>query len=212
MKIVCFIIKDHEHNVVKKASKDAREEGKRILDNFRINTDNPIAILQQEEAKVLLKVESPENLYRFFLKATLLEQCVVQYRAAKIDLEKTRYMMDTNREQIRELRMQLNIKYEKLQELLKSQERDIEEENLQKEFMWALVKENRIEQEKVNNKIKLKKSALIIPREKLTLHNRNKDQLDSQMIKQKDILEHERGQYAKEERELLKLKTDLERF
>ena len=41
------LIKDHKQNVVKKATKDAREEGKRILDNFRINTDNPIAILQQ---------------------------------------------------------------------------------------------------------------------------------------------------------------------
>ena len=28
-----------------------REEGKRILDTFRINIDNPIVILQQEEAK-----------------------------------------------------------------------------------------------------------------------------------------------------------------
>ena len=51
---------------VKKSTKEAREEGKRILEAFRINTDNPIAILQQEEAKELLRVESPQNLYNFF--------------------------------------------------------------------------------------------------------------------------------------------------
>ena len=42
---------------------EAREEGKGILESFRINTDNPIAILQQDEAKELLKVLTPENLY-----------------------------------------------------------------------------------------------------------------------------------------------------
>ena len=37
---------------------EARKEGKRILENFRINTDNPIAILQQEEAKESWKFRS----------------------------------------------------------------------------------------------------------------------------------------------------------
>ena len=51
---------------IKKSNREAREEGKRILEGFRINTDNPVSILQQEEAKVLLRVESPEKLYNFF--------------------------------------------------------------------------------------------------------------------------------------------------
>ena len=59
-------IMDEKLAKVKKSTKEAREEGKRILESFRINTDNPIAILQQEEAKELLKVESPGNLYSFF--------------------------------------------------------------------------------------------------------------------------------------------------
>ena len=80
-----LLIKDHEHNIFKKVSKDAREEGKRILENFRINTDNPIAILQQEEAKELLKVESPGNLYRFFLKATLLDHKLTKHMTEHLD-------------------------------------------------------------------------------------------------------------------------------
>ena len=59
-------IMDEKMAKVKKSTKEAREEGKRILESFRINTDNPIAILQQEEAKELLKVENPGNLYSFF--------------------------------------------------------------------------------------------------------------------------------------------------
>ena len=80
--IFCY----HKQNVVKKAT---------------------IAILQQEEAKELLKVESPENLYTFFQKATLPKQCIDQYSAAKLELEKTRNTIETKRVQIRDLGKQL---------------------------------------------------------------------------------------------------------
>ena len=55
-------ILDQNETTIRK-NREAREEGKRILESFRINTDNPIAILQQVEAKELLKVLMPENLY-----------------------------------------------------------------------------------------------------------------------------------------------------
>ena len=59
-------ILDEDKTVVIKKRKAAREEGQRILKAFCINTDNPITILQQEQAKELLRVESPEKLYNFF--------------------------------------------------------------------------------------------------------------------------------------------------
>ena len=68
---------------------------------------NQYFILQQEEAKELLKVESPENLYTFFQKATLPKQCIDQYSAAKLELEKTRNTIETKRVQIRDLGKQL---------------------------------------------------------------------------------------------------------
>ena len=59
-------ILDEDKIVIQKNTKAAREEGQRILKAFCINTDNPITILQQEQAKELLRVESPETLYTFF--------------------------------------------------------------------------------------------------------------------------------------------------
>merc|ERR1719357_433365 len=205
-------IKDHRQNVVKKATKDAREEGKRILENFRINTDNPIAILQQEEAKELLKVESPENLYTFFQKATLLKQCIDQYSAAKNELEKTKSTIKTKQVQNRDLGMQLKVRFEKLTELDKLRDRDIEEMRLEREFLWALVKENRAEQSKISNKIAQKETALENPKLKLKSLHQLKVQLDNQLAKQTDLAEQERGRYAKEERELAELKNETERL
>lgn len=118
-------IMDEKMAKVKKSTKEAREEGKRILDSFRINTDNPIAILQQEEAKELLKVENPGNLYSFFQvrplflslsslvllffsqKATLLKQCIDQYSGAETELEKTRHTIAQKRSNIKDLGKQV---------------------------------------------------------------------------------------------------------
>ena len=114
--------------------------------------------------------------------------------------------------QIRELGKLLKSKYEKLQELDKLKERDQEEERLQKEFLWALVKENRADQDKVKSKIAQKETALENPKEKLKSLHHVKAQLDNQMSKQIDKADQERGQYAKEERELTELKIETERL
>ena len=50
----------------------AREEGARIQKAFNISVDNPIVILQQEQAKELLRMESSEKLYNFFVVRILL--------------------------------------------------------------------------------------------------------------------------------------------
>ena len=70
-------------DVVRK-SKDAKEECLRILEKFQIQVDSPIVILQQDEAKEMLKVESADKLYKFFEKATLIRQCFDQYSAAQV--------------------------------------------------------------------------------------------------------------------------------
>ena len=56
-----------ENSHTKKKQRQAREEGKRILRGFNISVDNPIVILQQDQAKELLQMESPEKLYHFFV-------------------------------------------------------------------------------------------------------------------------------------------------
>ena len=54
----------------KVSGKAAREEGARIQKAFNISVDNPIVILQQDQAKELLKMESPAKLYNFFVVST----------------------------------------------------------------------------------------------------------------------------------------------
>jgi len=205
-------IKDHKENVVKKTTKDAREEGKRILENFRINTDNPIAILQQEEAKELLKVESPQNLYTFFQKATLLKQCIDQYSAAKTELEKTRETIERKQVLIKDLGKQLNDKFKKMQHLSQLIERDQEEERFQKEYLWALVEQNETEIKTIGLKISQKETAMENPKEKLKALHQFKVSLENLLTNQQDKADQERNQFAKEEEDLQDVKHEIEKL
>ena len=58
------LVGESSHTVSGRA---AREEGARIQKTFNISVDNPIVILQQDQAKELLKMESPAKLYNFFV-------------------------------------------------------------------------------------------------------------------------------------------------
>ncbi|XP_067943065.1 structural maintenance of chromosomes protein 6-like [Watersipora subatra] len=46
----------------------------RILDHFNIQVENPVAILNQETSKNFLLSKNPSDVYKFFIKATKLEQ------------------------------------------------------------------------------------------------------------------------------------------
>ena len=152
------------------------------------------------------------TLYTFFQTCTSLKQCIDQYSAAETELKKkTKSTIEIKWLQIRELGKQLESKYEKLKELAKLKERDQEEERLKKEFLLAVVKENRIDQEKVKSKMAQKETALESSKEKLKSLHHVKAQLDNQMSKQIDKADLERGQYAKEERELTELKIEKEK-
>ena len=66
-----------------------RQELERILDQFNIDVGNPCAVMQQESAKKFLHSGSGLDKYKFFMKATLLENIeldltYVQEQAAKI--------------------------------------------------------------------------------------------------------------------------------
>ena len=70
-----YLLKDENLKDVVRKSKDAKDECKRILDKLQIQLDSPIVVLHQDEAKEMLKLESPDKLYKFFEKSTLIKQC-----------------------------------------------------------------------------------------------------------------------------------------
>nr|KAG5698335.1 hypothetical protein BaRGS_010921 [Batillaria attramentaria] len=61
---------------------DKREELHKILDQFNIQVDNPVAILNQDTSRNFLHSKNACDKYKFFLKATQLEQMQRDYELA----------------------------------------------------------------------------------------------------------------------------------
>jgi len=59
-----------------------REDLDAILDHFNIQVENPVVILHQQASKEFLLSNSPRDMYRFFMRATLLEQLLKEYQEA----------------------------------------------------------------------------------------------------------------------------------
>ncbi|XP_070538831.1 structural maintenance of chromosomes protein 6-like [Ptychodera flava] len=69
-----------------------REDLSYILDQYNIQVDNPVAILNQDTSRNFLHSKNPHDKYKFFLKATQLEQMTNDY--STIQEQKT-LMKDT---------------------------------------------------------------------------------------------------------------------
>ncbi|XP_071837915.1 structural maintenance of chromosomes protein 6-like isoform X2 [Apostichopus japonicus] len=78
-----YKLKSHKGHVVS----NKREELTRIMDQFNIQVDNPVSILNQDTSRNFLFTKDPRDKYKFFMKATQLEQIESHY--ALIQEQKT---------------------------------------------------------------------------------------------------------------------------
>lgn len=77
-----FKLYDHKMKEQSRSRKDLDE----MLDKLNIQVENPVAILDQEEAKKFLTGKASDK-YHFFMKATELERIDVSYRNAVEKIE-----------------------------------------------------------------------------------------------------------------------------
>ncbi|XP_062864147.1 structural maintenance of chromosomes protein 6 [Trichomycterus rosablanca] len=118
-----------------------KEELTAILDHFNIQVDNPVTILNQEMSKQFLHSKSEADKYKFFMKATLLEQMKRDYIHIKQTEEVTRNQVERQEECLKDLRQlyfQKKENYDRLSSLEKMRQTL---EDLQKTMAWCLVRE-----------------------------------------------------------------------
>ncbi|XP_052436639.1 structural maintenance of chromosomes protein 6 [Carassius gibelio] len=138
-----------------------KEELTAILDHFGIQVDNPVSVLNQEMSKQFLHSKSEADKYKFFMKATLLEQMKKDYIHIKQTKALTREQVERQEECLKDLRqlfLQKKERYERLSSLDNMRQTL---EDLKKKMAWCLVREKerlveqlmeQIEKEESNHK------------------------------------------------------------
>jgi len=203
-----FTIKDQGcMNIVK--GKEAKEEIQRLLDKLQIQVNNPIAILHQEVAKDMLKVESPQSLYKFFEMATLIKSCQDEYQNAANEIEKTKKNLGDKDKTRKALKKEYREVSEKWQQFQKSQEISKEHEEIKGQLFWARIHEL---QEGVNSadvEIDRLEKRLEPHKTKLSKLHQDNGTLKQQEVALKFQMQEEQQKCKKQEKELSDLK-DLE--
>lgn len=137
-----------------------KDELNHILDQFNIQVDNPVSVLNQDTSRNFLNSSDPKDKYKFFLKATQLEQMSTDYQLIIEQQDIIKSTLDRKQETLPPMLRQVQQLEEKYKDIaqLKTMKEQVEE--LKKERVWAEVidaekKLGPLAREEENHKTKL---------------------------------------------------------
>ncbi|KAM4633403.1 structural maintenance of chromosomes protein 6 [Polymixia lowei] len=124
-----------------------------ILDNFNIQVNNPVSILTQEMSKHFLHSKGEGDKYRFFMKATQLEQMKDDFVYIKATKHITEDKVEQHAECLKDLKRTYLEKEDRYKSLASLDDMNTKLEELQKQMAWALVTELEKELQPVREKL-----------------------------------------------------------
>uniref|UniRef100_A0A8C6VT87 Structural maintenance of chromosomes protein 6 n=1 Tax=Naja naja TaxID=35670 RepID=A0A8C6VT87_NAJNA len=141
-----------------------KEELTAILDHFNIQVDNPVSVLTQEMSKQFLQSKNEGDKYKFFMKATQLEQMKDDYKYIMETKRRTSDQVEQGGEFFEELRKQYLEKEERYRNIAALSEMQNELQGLQRQIAWVMVRDT----EKELNTIRVDFTAQEAKTNKLT--------------------------------------------
>uniref|UniRef100_A0A665WVZ6 Structural maintenance of chromosomes protein 6 n=1 Tax=Echeneis naucrates TaxID=173247 RepID=A0A665WVZ6_ECHNA len=117
-----------------------KEELLSILDNFNIQVNNPVSVLTQEMSKYFLHSKGEGDKYKFFMKATQLEQMREDFVYIKTTRHVTEDKVGKHSECLKDLKRKYLEKEDRYKSLSSLDEMHTKLEQLQKQMAWALVR------------------------------------------------------------------------
>lgn len=131
-----------------------KEELMSILDNFNIQVNNPVSVLTQEMSKYFLHSKGEGDKYKFFMKATQLEQMREDFVYIKTTKHVTEDKACQHSEELKDKKRKYLEKEDRYKNLASLDEMRTKLEELQKQMAWALVTEMEKELEPVREKLR----------------------------------------------------------
>ncbi|XP_036941437.1 structural maintenance of chromosomes protein 6 [Acanthopagrus latus] len=130
-----------------------KEELLSILDNFNIQVNNPVSVLTQEMSKYFLHSKGEGDKYKFFMKATQLDQMREDFVYIKTTKHLTEDKVEQHSESLKDLKRKYLEKEDRYKSLASLDEMHTKLEELQKQMAWALVAEVEKESEPMKEKL-----------------------------------------------------------
>uniref|UniRef100_A0A8C5NKR8 Structural maintenance of chromosomes 6 n=1 Tax=Junco hyemalis TaxID=40217 RepID=A0A8C5NKR8_JUNHY len=116
-----------------------KEELIGILDHFNIQVDNPVSVLTQEMSKQFLQTKNEGDKYKFFMKATQLEQMKEDYSFIGKTKKNTRVQIEQGEERLEELKQLYLEKKESFKSIAFVNDMQTRLKDLKHQMVWAVV-------------------------------------------------------------------------
>ncbi|XP_066170860.1 structural maintenance of chromosomes protein 6 [Sylvia atricapilla] len=118
-----------------------KEELIGILDHFNIQVDNPVSILTQEMSKQFLQTKNEGDKYKFFMKATQLEQMKEDYSVIGKTKKNIHVQIEQGEERLEELKKLYLEKKEIFKSIAFVNDMQSRLKDLKHQMAWAVVSE-----------------------------------------------------------------------
>ncbi|XP_056343085.1 structural maintenance of chromosomes protein 6 isoform X2 [Oenanthe melanoleuca] len=118
-----------------------KEELIGILDHFNIQVDNPVSVLTQEMSKQFLQTKNEGDKYKFFMKATQLEQMKEDYSFIGKTKKNTHVQIEQGEERLEELKQLYLEKKEIFKSIAFVNDMQNRLKDLKHQMAWAVVSE-----------------------------------------------------------------------
>ncbi|KAK1171782.1 structural maintenance of chromosomes protein 6 isoform X1 [Acipenser oxyrinchus oxyrinchus] len=138
-----------------------KEELISILDHFNIQVDNPVSILTQEMSKHFLQSKGEGDKYKFFMKATQLEQMKEDYTYIMETKTVTLQKVDKHDESLEDLKRQCSEKEDRYNSLASLDEMQNKLEELKHQMAWAVVSEIEKQVQPSRDRIKAEENSTV---------------------------------------------------
>ncbi|XP_067400838.1 structural maintenance of chromosomes protein 6 isoform X5 [Emydura macquarii macquarii] len=132
-----------------------KDELTAILDHFNIQVDNPVSVLTQEMSKHFLQSKNEGDKYKFFMKATQLEQMKADYSYIMETKARTHDQIEQGVGLLQELRQHYLEKEERYKSIAFVSEMQSNLEDLKHKMAWAVVNETEKEIKPIKDNINI---------------------------------------------------------
>ncbi|XP_020310478.1 structural maintenance of chromosomes protein 6 isoform X3 [Oncorhynchus kisutch] len=132
-----------------------------ILDHFNIQVDNPVSMLTQEMSKHFLHSKGEGDKYRFFMKATQLEQMKEDYTYIITTKNVTLDTVEKHEECLEGLKRKYLEKEDRVKSLASLDDMHSKLEELKNQMAWALVSEMEKEVKPMREKLQSEERSTI---------------------------------------------------
>nr|XP_061805050.1 structural maintenance of chromosomes protein 6-like [Nerophis lumbriciformis] len=188
-----------------------KEELESILNSFNIQVNNPLSVLNQEMSKSFLHGKGEGEKYRFFMKATQLDQIkddLIQIKVSRKSTEEKLAKLSEYQKEVKRNYQEQEARYKNLSSI---NELETELEDLRKQMAWAVIGEMEKELEPIKTKLQTDKRTTEKYDEKV---NEWQDKVKQAENKYKQLQEQQDG-FKRQVQELLpecsKLKDEAQK-